>query len=76
MSVAAVVALLGLGGCAFVIGRLAEPAMTSCQLPGKFKSRPNVVVTVESRMFPPWKFNCVFSDVGGKVLAKTRAPYP
>jgi hypothetical protein len=58
------------------MGRLAEPAMTSCQVPAKLRERPNVVITVESRAFPPWKFNCVFSDVRGKVLAKAPAPYP
>jgi hypothetical protein len=72
----AVVGVLALMASVFVIGRLAEPAMTSCGgvVPQRLRGT-DVVITVESRVFPPWKYDCVF-NLNGRVVARAQAPYP
>ena len=60
----------------FVIGRLAEPAMTSCGgvIPERLRAT-YAVITVEHRLFPPWKCTCVFV-LNGRVVARCTRPYP
>jgi hypothetical protein len=73
----AIASVLGLAFGVFVIERLAEPAMTSCGgvVPGRLQDANDVVITVETRMFPPWKYDCVFTR-DGHVVARAHAPYP
>jgi hypothetical protein len=60
----------------FVIGRLAEPAMTSCGgvMPERLRGT-YAVITAEHRLFPPWKYTCVFT-LNGRVVTRAPAPYP
>jgi len=76
MLVTALLSVFALMTGLFVIARLAEPAMTSCGgvMPERLRAT-YAVITVEHRLFPPWKYTCVFT-LNGRVVARAPAPYP